>query len=84
MHLIINGTSLRIASMGPDELLVDSDSAYAPGPAVVRLQVNASERQWEVYLPNGVAAGQMQPTVVTLPPGQTQRQDGSTENTPVQ
>ena len=82
MRLLINGVSLRIARMGPDELLVDSDAAHAPGPALIQMQVDASERQWEVYLPNGVAAGQMQPAAVTLPTGQTQRQDASVERAP--
>ena len=75
MQLLVNGASLRIARMGPDELLVDSGVAHPPGPAVIQLQVDDNERRWEVYLPNGIAVGQMQPAAVTLPSGQTQRQN---------
>ena len=77
MRLLVNGFSLRIAQMGPDFLLVDSDTAHGPGPAIIQMQVDASERQWEVHLPEGVVAGKMQPVVATLALGQTQRQDAS-------
>lgn len=82
MRLLINGTSLRIAQMGPDFLLVDSDTVHGPGLAVIQMRVDASERQWDVYLPEGVISGKMQPVVVTLPPGQTLRQDASVEKVP--
>jgi hypothetical protein len=75
MRLLVNGSALRIAQMGPDFLLVDSELAHGPSVAVIRMRVDASERQWEVNLPNGIAAGKMQPVVVTLPVGQTARGD---------
>lgn len=75
MHLLIGNVALRIAQMGSDFLLVDSDAAYGPCRATVRLRVDADERQWEVYLPEGVAAGAMQPVATSLPAGQTARRE---------
>ena len=75
MRLLINGSSLRIAQMGPDFLLVDSDTAHGPCLAEIQMQVDASERRWEVYLPGGITVGEMQPVIVTLPIGQTARRN---------
>ena len=75
MHLLIGGATLRIAQMGPDFLLVDSDVAHGPCRAVIRMWVDSSERRWDVHLPEGVTAGKMRPVVVTLPTGQTTRGD---------
>lgn len=75
MLLLIDGVSLRIAQMGPEFIVVDADRAHASGQASVRMRVDDSEREWDVYLPQGIAAGGSQEVTVTLPPGQTMRQD---------
>lgn len=80
MRLLINGNSLRIAQMGPDFLLVDSETAHEPGLAVIQTRVDASESQWEVYLPAGLMAGKMQPVAITLSIGKTRRQDVGVEH----
>lgn len=58
MRLLVNGASLPIAQMGPDFLLLDAaGSAHPPGDASILLRVDASERRWEVRLPEGITAG---------------------------
>lgn len=56
MRLVLNGTSLPIAQLGPDFLVLDAPSSHPPGIASVILQVDETERQWSVRLPNGISA----------------------------
>jgi len=58
MRLLVNGTSLRIAQMGPDFLFVDAPpSDHPPARATIELQVDGSQRTWAVTLPQGIKAG---------------------------
>jgi len=57
MRLLLNGMSFRIAQMGPDFLFVDSPADLPPGRATIELQVDDSQRAWEVDLPQGMKAG---------------------------
>jgi len=56
MQLLVNGSSIRIAQMGPDFLLVDKPIDYPPCEAVIVLSVDDSERRWPVRLPQGLTA----------------------------
>ena len=56
MRLIVNGASIRITQMGPDFLFVDSASDHPSGEATIVLQVDGSERRWNVHLQNGISA----------------------------
>jgi hypothetical protein len=58
MRLLVDGTSIGITHMGPDFLLLESSNEHPPGTAVVVLQVDQSERQWPVRLPDGIRPGQ--------------------------
>ena len=44
------------SQMGPDFLLVDAPFDHPPGDASVVLQVDQSERRWNVHLPDGISA----------------------------
>jgi len=55
MRLIVNGSSISITQMGPDFLFVESTSDHPPGDATIVLQVDDSERQWRVRLPDGIS-----------------------------
>ena len=55
MRLIVNGSSVSITQMGPDFLFVESASDHPPGEATIVLQVDDSERQWQVRLPDGIS-----------------------------
>jgi hypothetical protein len=55
MWLQVDGNTLVIAQMGPNFLLVDEPIHLPPGIASVVMQVDASVRQWNVYLPNGIS-----------------------------
>jgi len=57
MRLCVNGLSFRISHMGPDFLFVDSPSDHPPTHGIIELQVDDSQRSWEVNLPNGMKAG---------------------------
>ena len=56
MQLFVNGLSLPVAQPGPDFLLLDAPLNHAPSIASIVLQVDASERRWDVYLPDGISA----------------------------
>jgi hypothetical protein len=56
MRLIVNGECIRVTQMGPDFLFVDSAGDHPPGEATIVLQVDGSERQWQVRLPEGICS----------------------------
>jgi hypothetical protein len=56
MRLLVNGSSIAVAQMGPDFLLVDAPINHPPGNASLILQVDQSERRWNVHLPEGISA----------------------------
>ena len=56
MRLLVNGSSIAVAQMGPDFLLVDAPINHPPGNASLILQVDQSERRWDVHLPDGISA----------------------------
>lgn len=56
MRLLFNGHSLPVAQLGPDFLLVDQPVNHPPTAASVILQVDQSERRWNVHLPTGMSA----------------------------
>jgi hypothetical protein len=57
MQLLVNGGSIRVVQMGRDFLLVDEPFDHPPAGASVVLQVDGSERRWDVRLPNGISSG---------------------------
>ena len=57
MRLLVNGGSIPVVQLGPDFLLVDAPFDHPLGDASLVLQVDQSERRWNVRLPNGISAG---------------------------
>lgn len=57
MTLLVNGSTLPIAQMGPDFLRLNAIEAHPPAEARIVMRVDASERSWPVYLPDGIASG---------------------------
>ena len=57
MRLIVNGVSIGITHMGPDFLFIELASDHPAGDATIVLQVDQSERRWNVRLPDGISAG---------------------------
>jgi hypothetical protein len=55
MELIVNGSSVSVTHMGPDFLLIEPGQDHPPGEATLVLQVDQSERRWQVQLPEGIA-----------------------------
>jgi hypothetical protein len=63
MRLLVNGGSIPVVQMGPDFLLVDAPIDHPPGGASVVLQVDESERRWNVRLPDGISAASKRVTI---------------------
>lgn len=57
IQLLIDGASFPVAQLGPDFLFVDAPFDHPPGGAGLILQIDQSERRWNVHLPNGISAG---------------------------
>jgi hypothetical protein len=57
MLLLVNGGAIPVVQMGPDFLLLDKPFDHPPANASVILQVDESERSWNVHLPHGISAG---------------------------
>lgn len=57
MSLSFNGTSLPVAQLGPDFLLLETPGDHPPCEASVVLRVDQTERRWSVRLPRGISAG---------------------------
>ncbi len=55
MRLLFNGTSIPVAQMGPDFLILAAAAECPPGDATLELCVDASERRWPVRLPHGIS-----------------------------
>jgi hypothetical protein len=55
MRLLINGSSIRIAQLGPDFLLLDEPIDYPSGAAIIIMRVDQNERSWSVHLPGGIS-----------------------------
>jgi hypothetical protein len=56
MELIVDGSSISVTHMGPDFLIIEPSADHPPGEATLVLQVDASQRRWNVRLPEGVSA----------------------------
>ena len=56
IRLLVNRESVAVAQMGPDFLLLEASFDHPPGDASVVLQVDESERRWNVRLPDGISA----------------------------
>ena len=55
MRLLLNGSSIPVAQMGPDFLILEAATEHPPGDAMLELCVDASERRWPVRLPHGIS-----------------------------
>jgi len=56
MRLLVGSHSIPVAQMGPDFVLLESPVNHPPAHASVVLQVDKSERSWNVLLPHGISA----------------------------
>ena len=57
MQLLLNGSTLPIAQLGPDFLILRNPIDHAPADATIVMTVDASERRWTVTLPDGISNG---------------------------
>jgi hypothetical protein len=66
MHLLVNGLSLSVTQMGPDFVLLESPVNHPPSAASMVLQVDQSERRWDVRLPSGISANQKRVEIAAI------------------
>lgn len=66
MRLLVNGTSLPVAQLGPDFLLLKTPIDHPPSDATVVLCVDENERQWQVHLPEGIAAASRRVVIAAI------------------
>ena len=57
MQFLVNGSTLPIAQLGPDFLILPDTAEHPPTGATIVMRVDATERRWQVRLPGGLAAG---------------------------
>jgi hypothetical protein len=65
IQLWIDGGSVPVAQLGPDFLFLDVPFEHPPSNARLVLQVDQSERQWDICLPNGISAATNRVTIRT-------------------
>lgn len=59
MQLLLNGTSISIAQLGPDFVILDAVvEQQPPADAEILLRVDGRESRWSVFLPNGISPGE--------------------------
>jgi hypothetical protein len=56
MQLLLNGTVLPIAQLGPDFLILDKPVDHSPADGEIVLSVDGRERRWPVRLPAGISS----------------------------
>src|SRR5580658_5893685 len=74
MQLRFNATSLPIAKMEPDYIVLHSASDYPPCEATIEMSIDSSQSLWNVRLPTGITVGSQRvplgaPTSPTNPAG---------------
>jgi hypothetical protein len=65
MRLLVNDLSFPVTQMGPDFVLLDEPVNHPPADASVVLQVDQTERRWNVRLPDGITAGTKRVAIAT-------------------
>ena len=56
IQLLIDGSIVPVSQLGPDFLFLGAPFEHPPGKACLVLQVDQSERRWDICLPNGISA----------------------------
>lgn len=63
IQLVIDGDFVPVSQLGPDFLILASPFDHPAGRARLILKVDQAERQWDVYLPNGISASSKQVSI---------------------
>jgi len=66
IQLLIDGGSIPVAQLGPDFLLLSNPIDHPPVTGVLVLQVDQSERRWNVRLPDGMVSSSNRVAVVRV------------------
>ena len=57
MQLLVDGSALPIAQLGPDFLILRQTAAHPATEGTIVMRVDDNEQRWAVRLPDGVVAG---------------------------
>jgi hypothetical protein len=55
MELLVNGSSLPIAQLGTDFIILTRPLTHPPTHGEILLRVDESEQRWAVRLPEGIS-----------------------------
>jgi len=66
IRLLLKGGTIPVAQLGRDFLLLSQAFDHPPASGILVLQVDQSERRWDVHLPQGVAASSNRVAVVRV------------------
>lgn len=55
MRLIVGDSSLRVAQLGPELLLLEEAAEHPPTEAEFQFTVDQGSRRWRVLLPEGIS-----------------------------
>jgi hypothetical protein len=58
MQLLLSGTSLSIAQLAPDFIILDQSAEHPPTEGEILLHIDGNESRWRVFLPEGIQRGQ--------------------------
>jgi len=63
MRLLLNGSSIPVAQMGPNFLILESATEHPPSDATIELRIDESERRWKVRLSEGMSSASRTVTI---------------------
>ncbi len=66
MLLYVNGSTLPIAQLGPDFIILRTPTDHPPTDADIYLSIDGHERRWTVWLPDGVSASTRRTKIAPL------------------
>lgn len=58
MRLLLNGSSLSVAQLGPDFLILQDSHDHPPAEAEMSLTVDGQEERWRIRLPQGIRSSE--------------------------
>jgi len=67
IHLLVNGSALPVAQLGPTFLLLRTPTDHPPGDAEIRMSIDGHERRWGVRLIEGLSKERPRTPIATPP-----------------
>jgi hypothetical protein len=58
IHLLVNGSALPVAQLGPEFLVLRDPIDHPPCDAEITMAIDGNESGWTVHLVNGIQVGE--------------------------